>query len=274
MKEKDIRERIQTFLKETVRYVVVPASMGIGLALVGSVGCGSSESSDGKDGGAITITSVTTGTETGAVALYSAPMGTDTGSAVTKTDTSLATGVMKYMAVMPDAGQPQPEYMAPLPTNTKTDTATVVAVYSAPLTGIKTGTGTGSAATATKTGVGTNPVALYMAVMPDAGTVEKYSAPIPRDAGQPQPDYMAPLPTSTATSTKTNIGPIPLYAAPMTGRETATKTNTSAGTNPVLRYMAVQPTEGATATKTDFGVGTGMMPIYAAPVPGELTGGK
>ena len=35
MKEKDIRERIHTFLRDTVRHVVVPASMGIGLALVG-----------------------------------------------------------------------------------------------------------------------------------------------------------------------------------------------------------------------------------------------
>jgi len=36
MREKDIRERIHIFLRDTVRYVVVPASMGIGLRAGGA----------------------------------------------------------------------------------------------------------------------------------------------------------------------------------------------------------------------------------------------
>ncbi len=48
MKEKDIRERIHTFLKDTVRYVVVPASMGIGLALVGCSDSGLNSNQDGS----------------------------------------------------------------------------------------------------------------------------------------------------------------------------------------------------------------------------------
>ena len=48
MKEKDIRERIHIFLRDTVRYVVVPASMGIGLALVGCSDSGMNPSPDGS----------------------------------------------------------------------------------------------------------------------------------------------------------------------------------------------------------------------------------
>jgi hypothetical protein len=48
MKENDVRERVQAFLKNTVRLVVVPASMGIGLALIG---CGDSAISTQPDSG-------------------------------------------------------------------------------------------------------------------------------------------------------------------------------------------------------------------------------
>jgi hypothetical protein len=210
MKDQDIRERIQTFLKETVRYVVVPASVGIGLALIGSAGCGSSESTDDKDAGTSTMTSTATGTQTGGTPVYSAPMGTGTGFG---TGTG-SNPVAKYMAVIPDAGQGQPEYSAPMPRD--------AAVYSAPMTSTVSGTGTG--ATATRTSTSTGVVALYMAVMPvDAGVVS-------RDAGQAVMDYMAPQPKD-------------------------------AGSSPVLRYMAVQP------TSTSLGVGTGMTTVYSAPAP-------
>lgn len=46
MKESDVRERVQAFLRNTVRFVVVPASMGIGLALIG---CGSSDETPQDD---------------------------------------------------------------------------------------------------------------------------------------------------------------------------------------------------------------------------------
>jgi len=51
MREKDIRERIHIFLRDTVRHVVVPASMGIGLALVG---CGDTSLNASQDGSADT----------------------------------------------------------------------------------------------------------------------------------------------------------------------------------------------------------------------------
>ena len=81
MKEKDIRERIHTFLRDTVRHVVVPASMGIGLALLG--GCPDSSLGSNPDGSADTSfvqpgTGGSSGTSSsapgGAVAVYSAPM--------------------------------------------------------------------------------------------------------------------------------------------------------------------------------------------------------
>jgi hypothetical protein len=190
------------------------------LALIGSAGCGSSESTDDQDAGTGTLTSTATGTQTGVTPVYSAPM-TGTGFG-----TGTGTGsnpVLRYQAVMPDAGTAQPEYMAPLPpaTSTGLNTSGAVAVYSAPMTSTGSGTGTGS--TATSTGTGITPVAKYMAVMPDAGVVS-------RDAGQAVTDYMAPMPLD-------------------------------AGSKPVLRYMAVQP------TSTSLGVGTSMATLYAAPVP-------
>ncbi len=113
MKEKDIRERIHIFLRDTVRYVVVPASMGIGLALVG---CSDSSLNLSPDGSADS-SSVQPGTggssgtfSSGVVAVYSAPMtGGTTGVSVTTgaggaTATGGMTAVPMYMAAMPDAG--------------------------------------------------------------------------------------------------------------------------------------------------------------------------
>ena len=47
MKEKDVRDYIRTFLRNGVRNLVVPASMGIGLALVG---CSTSPLMSNPDG--------------------------------------------------------------------------------------------------------------------------------------------------------------------------------------------------------------------------------
>ena len=83
MKEKDIRERIHTFLRDTVRYVVVPASMGLGLALLG--GCPDSSSLDSNPDGSADSSSTLPGAggsggtnssaTGGAVALYMAMAG-------------------------------------------------------------------------------------------------------------------------------------------------------------------------------------------------------
>jgi len=258
MKETDIRERIHLFLRNTVRYVVVPASMGIGLALVG--GCPSSPpgNPDGSadtsslptgSGGAGGTTSSAAG---GAVAVYMAMMpdalymavmpdasaggATGTGGA---TGAGGATGgmtspVLKYMAIMPDAGvgtgtggatgaggmTAVPLYMAMagMPATggvtgaggaTSAGGMTAVPLYMAlagmTTTGGSTATG-GTTVGATKysapepVDAGSSAggmVALYMAMMPDAGLTTRYASPQPKqDAGLgPMPLYMAPMPT-------------------------------------------------------------------------------
>ncbi|HEX7598853.1 MAG TPA: hypothetical protein VF518_11605 [Polyangia bacterium] len=247
MKEKDIRDRIQTFLKNTVRHVVVPATMGIGLTLVG---CGSSES-DNPDSSVPTGSLTSTSTATGGVLLYAAPMtsantgvGTGTGQPATGGETGVNTGVstgsssvgtntrtnlttgMKYMAIQPDAGA-----------STGTGVMTAVALYAAPYTAVKTqsntGTDTFTAAPA------------YAAPMPDAGIAVKYSAVMP-DAGSDVSRDVA------------------VYSAPLP----------DAGVTPVLRYMAVQPDAGTMvpdymAIQPDAGRREvlGAVALYAAPLP-------
>jgi hypothetical protein len=263
MKEKDIRERIQTFLKNTVRHVVVPASMGIGLALIG---CGSSDSSQKPDD---TKTSLSTSTSTdtsGAVALYMAQMPTATGQSTstgtsgpvpaymapqpTVTSQSTGTGTeprMKYMAIMPDAGVAD----GPVGTITATAATTSVLLYAAPMTATKTALATNvmdyaapMPGTGTKTSVTTGMVALYAAPMTgsgistdtkvDAGAVLKYSAVMP-DAGMV----------------------VAVYSAPMA----------DAGTTPVLRYMAVQPPDAGRADTTPLGTPPGFVALYMAALP-------
>ena len=46
MKEKDVRERVEMFLRSTVRTLVVPASMGLGLTLIGCSGSSSESRAD------------------------------------------------------------------------------------------------------------------------------------------------------------------------------------------------------------------------------------
>ena len=83
MKEKDIREHIQAFLKSTAQNFVVPASMGIGLALVG---CDTSPLTGNSDG-SIDVTSLqprtggATGGNSGAGGtLYGIPTGGNPGT--------------------------------------------------------------------------------------------------------------------------------------------------------------------------------------------------
>jgi hypothetical protein len=54
-------------------------------------------------------------------------------------------------------------------------------------------------------------VALYMAMMPDAGPVLRYMAVMPPEAGVAQPDYMAVFPPARDAG----AGPVLLYMAPM-----------------------------------------------------------
>jgi len=72
MKEIDIRQRIHVFLRDTVRHVVVPASMGIGLALVG---CGDTSLGLNPDGSADASSAQAGSVGGGAIAVYMAMAG-------------------------------------------------------------------------------------------------------------------------------------------------------------------------------------------------------
>jgi hypothetical protein len=266
MREKDIRERIHLFLRNTVRHVVVPASMGIGLALVG--GCPSSPPEPNPDGSADTSSlppgsggagGTTSSAAGGAVALYMAVMpdasaggATGTGgttgaggmtavplymamAGMTGTGGATATGgmtepVLKYMAIMPDAG-------GGAGTGGGTSTGGVTAVGGWTISGGVHAYGAGMPATGGVTGAGgmTGPTPLYMAITPDAGTskpeagaVVKYMGPMPVDAGTPSTGgavalYMAMMPDAGLTTRYASpqptpdagLGPMPLYMAPM-----------------------------------------------------------
>ena len=115
MREQEMRQRIERFLQTRLRQMLLPATLGLGLA----VGACKSDSLSADDGG----------------------------DPSTKKDSGSV--VAKYMAQLPDAGPaPTPDYMAQMPdASIKLDTGMVlrymaqmppdashvVAVYSAPL---------------------------------------------------------------------------------------------------------------------------------------------
>jgi hypothetical protein len=123
MREQEMRQRVERFLQTRLRSMLLPATLGLGLA----VGACNSDALSTDDGG-------------------DPPANKDSGSVG-----------MKYMAQMPDAGpelpQPTPDYMAQMPdANTKLDTGMVlrymaqmppdasepVTVYMAPLPATRT----------------------------------------------------------------------------------------------------------------------------------------
>jgi hypothetical protein len=98
MREREMRQRIESFLQSRLRKMLAPATIGLGLAMTA---CPSSGLDPNDDAGA----------------LVKKDAGPDQGSA------------MKYMAQVPDAGleapQPQPDYMAQMP-DAKPDTSPVL----------------------------------------------------------------------------------------------------------------------------------------------------
>jgi hypothetical protein len=86
MREREMRQRIESFLQSRLRKMLAPATLGLGLAMTA---CPSSGLDANDDAGA----------------LVDKDAGADQGAA------------MKYMAQIPDAGpelpQAQPDYMAP-----------------------------------------------------------------------------------------------------------------------------------------------------------------
>jgi len=119
MREREMRQRVERFLQTRLRSMLLPATLGLGLA----VGACNSDALSADDGG------------------------NDGGDPSAKQDSGSV--VAKYMAQLPDAGPvPTPDYMAQMPdASIKLDTgmvlrymaqmpadaSQVVAVYSAPV---------------------------------------------------------------------------------------------------------------------------------------------
>jgi hypothetical protein len=158
MREREMRQRVESFLQTRLRKMLAPATIGLGLAMTA---CPTSGLDSNDDGGA--LVSKDSGADQGPVLKYMAPIPPDAG----------ATAV--YMAQMPDAGPeapaPQPDYMAPIPRDAGTEALMPQPEYMAQMPDAR---------------LDTSPVLRYMAQMPDA-------AP---DLGRNVALYMAPLPTS------------------------------------------------------------------------------
>ena len=270
MREKDIRERIHIFLRNTVRHVVVPASMGIGLALVG--GCPTSPPEPNPDGSADTSSlppgsggagGTTSSAAGGAVALYMAMMpdasaggatgmGGATGAGGATATGGMTSPVLKYMAIMPDAD-------VATGTGGTTGAGGVTGTGGTTVPGTVGGGGitvymgmAGMSSWGGTTGAGgmTGIYPLYMAISPDAGSPGPDAAPTVK--------YMAVMPDA---GQKDLGGAVALYSAPI---------KSDAG--PVLRYMAVMPPEAGVA-QPDYmapmpvDAGRGILPVYMAPMP-------
>jgi hypothetical protein len=180
MREKEMHERVQEFLKVRMRAMVLPATLGLSLALGGC----KEEGLESGDGGNPTISQ-----DASLVSpVYSAAMPDArlVDALGTKPDTGIAdTGpTVKYMAQLPDtgAGTDSPVYMAPLP-----DTG-IAPEYMAQLP--DTGVATKYLAQLPDAGVALR----YMAQLPDTGIAVRYMAQQP-DADQVVALYMARNPS-------------------------------------------------------------------------------
>jgi hypothetical protein len=120
MKENDVRERVQAFLKNTVRLVVVPASMGIGLALIG---CSDSADDIRQDAGAEVASLAGQSGQSGAGGSSGGGGGSVSGGSGGSSSSGAGGSVAVYAAPVFDAGAggsgglpvTHPAYMASLP---------------------------------------------------------------------------------------------------------------------------------------------------------------
>lgn len=180
MREQEMRECIGQFLKARMRNMLLPATLGLGLAVSG---CEKEASESTNDGGPSLVeagipgpiapdfmaqmpdaSSAAQGPETGAVALYMAPM-------------------PDAQAIMPDAQTLRPDSQAPRPDAQLLD-AKLVTKYVAQLPD----------ATVTPEYMAQMPDARAKdALSPDSVMVVRYMAPLP-NPGQPVLLYMAQYP--------------------------------------------------------------------------------
>jgi hypothetical protein len=134
MREREMRQRVERFLQTRLRNMLMPATLGLGLALGG---CGSSTPDSSDDGSAAKQdVGSPPGTggggnrdgaqvpDAGGVALYMAQLPPDAGP-------ELPVATPDYMAQMPDSGTTV-RYMAPQPPDAGRDFGGAVAKYLAP----------------------------------------------------------------------------------------------------------------------------------------------
>jgi hypothetical protein len=208
MREQEMRQRVFRFLKARMRNMIMPATMGLGLAVVGC-------------------------SEEGVTPVYAAPIqdaaiaqkdAPSTDSPVPGPDTSLAdkpgpdtqifadvaqnTDVSLMDVGKPDAsGGEAGQTDSLIAVDSNIDLGPVITKYIAPQPDASAVDG--SRDTALDSSIITKYIApVYIAPLPDAGpTVEKYSALLP-DVGLPVLRYMAQIPDP-------DTGIQPLYSAPM-----------------------------------------------------------
>jgi hypothetical protein len=145
MREQEMRQRVERFLETRLRSMLMPATLGLGLALAG---CNSSPLSSDDDGGQSANHDATSVSHDASSAKQDAFTPTMNDASSAKQDAFTPT--MKYMAQIPDAGPElplaQPDYMAQMP-----DSGLFVRYGAVMTTDARSGTG---------------PVALYMAQLP------------------------------------------------------------------------------------------------------------
>jgi hypothetical protein len=147
MRERDMRLRVDRFLQARLRNMLMPATLGVGLALGGCASDGLST----DDGGQSLLKK----------------------DAVSKSDTSGST--VKYMAQVPDSG-PNPIYSAAVPADAGPELPLSQPDYMAQMPDSGIGpVAVYSAPAPTDSGLAVR----YMAQMPDAGAVAVYLAQIP-----------------------------------------------------------------------------------------------
>jgi hypothetical protein len=115
MKEKEIRERVEQFLKRTARNVVVPASLGLGLSLSGCEG--NALRTGAADAGRGVADTATTHDLPGMVLVYLVMM-PDAALDTRPADTESEAGASRPDAgpdAGPDIASPPPPYMVPPP---------------------------------------------------------------------------------------------------------------------------------------------------------------
>jgi len=117
MREREMRQRVEHFLQTRLRSMLLPATLGLGLA----VGACNSDPLSADDGGDQTAKK-------------------DSGSVVTRymaqmpdAGPELPAATPDYMAQMPADSGPVLRYMAQMPADAAPDLGRSVAVYSAPL---------------------------------------------------------------------------------------------------------------------------------------------